>query len=178
MVKPRSALFGLFCLFCLSLFAGPAMAATQNCADLLNQNKGQAAFMKCTQKEKEAQIKQNLDSYKNLIDQNKQAIKNFYGNQENAENFAAKNIDLTLSYREEFSKSQIKLFELQKAPDDQIQAERNRLADTQKLRSINNKLHGLRARRLTLRRDAELQELDIALAEYELSLRNPWNLSY
>ncbi|MDD5623675.1 MAG: hypothetical protein PHI23_03125 [Candidatus Peribacteraceae bacterium] len=176
MRKPTIVLIGL--LF-LTLFTSSAIAAQKNCADLQDQtSKGKAAFMKCMQQEQERMIKQNLDSYKNQIDQNKQSIKNFYGNQKNAEDFAAENIDLTLSYREEFSQSQIKIFKLQKAPEDQIQAEENRLADTKKLRSINKKLHGLRIRRLQQKQDAELLELDIALAEYELSLRNPQNLSY
>ncbi|HBH20362.1 MAG TPA: hypothetical protein DDX11_05335 [Candidatus Peribacter riflensis] len=158
----------------------PVLAATKDCASVQQKSGGAravatagggAAYQKCLFDEQEATIKQQLASYKNLIDRSKESVKTAYDAKINEENFTWKDVDLHMQSEEAERKLRVAQLGKDKEHAEQVQIEKNLLSRLQKIRSLTSSVHSKKVGRLQKRREAELSDYDSSLAEYELKLR-------
>lgn len=155
-------------LICGLVVSGSALA--QSCNDV-RQKSGGAAEQKCLFDEQEAVIKQQLSSYKIMIDRTKETIKAHYESEINGENFSWKEIDLRMKMEEEDRKYLIAQLGTAKESAEQAQKEKNLLIRLQRIRSLASAVHGKKVSRMQKLRESELANYDSALVEYELQLR-------
>lgn len=155
----------------LSLLTATTVLATQkNCQDI-QQKSGAGPYQKCLADNQEDTWKQQVAIYKDSVTRQRQAVKAYYDALINQENFAWKDIDLRLETEKTNRGYHLKQLETAKGDAGQIQSEKNALALLQKIRSLTSTSHNQKLRRLKLRQDAELHELDAAPTTYELQLK-------
>ena len=145
--------------------------AKQTCQEI-QAKKGEAAYQKCLNDEQEQSIKDQVAAYKITLDQRRQTVKDYYTTLTNEENYAWNDIQLRLKAEQSDRKLQIK--DLERNKDQNvvaIQEEKNALSRIQKIIGLTQTSHNQNVKRLKLRQDAELHELDAALTDYELQLR-------
>jgi len=158
-------------ILCLSLLSVRASAAQQNCDDVRTK-KGEAAYQKCRYDEQEKTIKNQVTTYADAIKQQKQVVKYNYTALINQENSAWESAQIQQKAAVADRKAHIKFLEQNKEQNAvQIQQEKNSLAMFQKIIGLLQKTHTQQVKRLKIRQDGELLELDALVTNYELQLR-------
>lgn len=146
-------------------------SAKQTCAEI-QEKKGQAAYQKCLLDEQEQSIKDQITAYRITIDQRRQIVKDYYAARTNEEDFTWKDVQLRLKAEESDRKLHIKDLERNKKENTEaIQMEKNALSQLQKIINLTQTSHNQKVKRLKLQQDAQLHELDAALTDVELQLR-------
>jgi len=159
---------GTLCAF--FFLSSSALAEQKNCDDVL-QKQGAAPYQKCLFDNQEDFIKQQVTAYKNQIEKQKQPIKTYIESQINQEDHSWKDMDLQLEWEESDRKLHISELESAKAAPEEIQREKNALAEIQKIRSLTKTSHSNKVQILKMSKDEALRRLDAAPNEYELGLR-------
>ncbi|MEI8229533.1 MAG: hypothetical protein WCG83_00145 [Candidatus Peregrinibacteria bacterium] len=151
------------------MIAGSAQAA-QSC-DAIQQKQGSAAGLKCRQAEQETEITAQIASYKLTIDKRRAEIKACDDALVNDENYRWKDADLRME--REISMVQLIISQLSgdKNQAEEYQRLQGNLKILTRIRQLTSTAHTQRLKRISLRRDSENNELDIAMTEYELQLR-------
>lgn len=154
----------------LALVSGSAFAATKDCS-AIQQKSGEAAYQKCLYDNQEDTFKQQIASYKAIIEKTKATVKASYEGKVNEENYTWKDIDLRLQMEETDRQFRIDQLGSNKENAEQVQIEKNLLSKLKKIHSLTTTVHGNKLKRLKLNMDAEIFELDRAVPAYELQLR-------
>ncbi|MDD4287830.1 MAG: hypothetical protein PHN33_05795 [Candidatus Peribacteraceae bacterium] len=166
-------LIGL-CGLCVS---GNALAV-QDCNDVQQKKGGAtavatagggAAYQKCLYDEQEALLKQQLTAYKTIIDRTKESVKARFDAQINQEEFSWKDVDLRMQIEE--ANRKLRIEQIAKDHEEQVQIEKNLLSRLQKIRSLTSSVHSKKVSRLKKLKEAELTDYDNAVTEYELQMR-------
>ncbi|MDD4628280.1 MAG: hypothetical protein PHE68_02695 [Candidatus Peribacteraceae bacterium] len=164
-VRPLIAGFTL-----LSLLSVSAALAAQTCEEIQQKKGSGAEYQRCIQDRRKTSIRQQVDTYKESLDRQRQSTKSHYESLRNEEDYAWKDADLQFEYRIEAKQLRIKELEKTKEMAEEAQKQRGELEAAKKIRDLLKKSHDQKKKRFDLREDAEIHELDAALTDYELSL--------
>lgn len=147
-----------------------AALAAQTCEEIQQKQGSEADYQRCLQDRRKTAIDQQVKTYKEQLDRQRQSIKSHYESLRNEEDYAWKDYDLQMEYRIETMKMRIDELGKTKEVAAEQQRQKGELTVLEKTRDLLNNSHDQKKKRMDLRRDAELHELDAALTDYELSL--------
>lgn len=147
-----------------------AALAAQTCEEIQQKQGSEADYQRCLQDRQKTAIDQQVKTYKELLDRQRQSIKSHYESLRNDEDYAWKDHDLQMEYRIETMKMRIDELGKTKEVAAEQQRQKGELTVLEKTRDLLSTSHDQKKKRMDLRRDAELHELDAALTDYELSL--------
>lgn len=155
-------------LLCLLPFR--VALAAKDCG-AIQEKSGGAAYQKCLYDRQEETFKQQIAAYALIIEKEKSAVKESYERRINEENFTWKDIDLRLKSEEDDRKDRIDASASDKENAEQTQIERNIWNKLKKLHALTSAVHGNTLKRLKKNMDAQIADLDYAIQNYELRLR-------